>query len=214
MARKPSAGVYLVRCGKSVYVGSTQNLYRRKLDHAWRLFKEIHPNKALQKGWNDSNSFEFIPLEFLAIQGGESVNQFRDRLRAAEQSKIDCYAALGSLVNVSTNSRGPCSSVPKFYSKESRARMAESNRGRKPSADSRAKMALAKTGEKNHKSKRVEIRDPQGVVAIYGSCSLAAKFFGVTQQLFQLWVSGQVNWPSERSKKENRWIAGYSARLL
>jgi len=214
MARKPSAGVYLVRCGKSVYVGSTQNLYRRKLDHALRLSKQIHPNKALQTGWNTSNSFEFIPLEFLAMQSGECVNQFRDRLRAAEQNKIDCYAALGSLVNVSTNSRGPCSSVPRFYSKQARARLSKAGKGRKPSAESREKMALAKIGEANPKAKRVKITAPDGTSVVYGSCSLAAKFFGVSQQLFQMWIDGSLKWPSERSRKANRWIAGYSAKLL
>lgn len=93
------AVVYQIRntVNNKVYIGSTINVASRKKNHFYRLRKGIHPNKNLQKDWNnyDEKCFVFEILEDLG-------KAKKDKLIACEQKHLDKVFGI-SCYNIAPN---------------------------------------------------------------------------------------------------------------
>lgn len=68
---RPLAGIYKITNNKNgmVYVGQSQNVYEREVEHFVALRRGKHPNKMMQKDWNkDHTGFRFDVIEFVSLK--------------------------------------------------------------------------------------------------------------------------------------------------
>ena len=64
------AGIYKITNNATghIYVGQSQNVYEREIEHFTALRKRHHPNKMMQKEWDKSNrGFRFDVIEMCPI---------------------------------------------------------------------------------------------------------------------------------------------------
>lgn len=213
-----SAGAYRIVIGDVFYIGSSKDLRRRRFDHQWRLRSGNHPVKKLRDAYKVHGDFRWVVTDYLQREEGESDDSLRTRLRALEQKRLTESANHEGLANVSLNSRGPEMREDvkqRWQDPEFRAYMARLHKERLSkgiSPETRERMAVSKRGARNHNARAVEVTTPEGETLRFGCASDAAKFFGVKQQVFDLWIRGVVPWPSWRSREKYRWIGAYSAR--
>ncbi len=68
-------GVYKIQnaSGTLTYIGGTNNLRKRYTTHLRRLVKKIHPNKKLQKMFNNNKTVTFFKI--LEVRSKESVTR-------------------------------------------------------------------------------------------------------------------------------------------
>ena len=51
-----------------IYVGQSQNVYERRIEHFKALRRGVHPNKLMQTDWNKNHrGFRFDVLEFCPL---------------------------------------------------------------------------------------------------------------------------------------------------
>ncbi len=147
ITRMRKSGVYAIQClanGKS-YVGSTENLVRRQVEH-FRLLRRIrHSNSYLQNAWNryGENTFIFVILKYCSKRS----------LLKCEQSFIDKMNTYECGFNLrpkaASNSGWKASS-------EQRKNMGKGNKGREFSEEHRENLSKAASGKlksKEHKRK-------------------------------------------------------------
>lgn len=218
------AGTYRLKSGEFFYIGSSNNLVRRKHDHQWRLRAGIHPCKNIQREFDKSGVVAFTPLLFFKQGRSESDTDFRERLRAAEQDRINEHIGDEFFENKSIYARfngtaSACLSIAmKKLWEDPEARKVMIERLRKnasnPSAETREKMAHAKRGANNVKSRPVVIKSPDGGKRKFASVSEAATFCGASQQLMDTWLKGTATWPgtgTRAPRPKYAWLVGYSA---
>jgi hypothetical protein len=123
------SGVYQIRnkINGHCYVGSAINIGKRWLEHTSELNRNKHGNRHLQFAWNKygAGAFEFSILEtcfFFALISEEQV--WIDKLKP----KYNLSPTAGSSLGVK-------------HTAETRARMAEANRGKTASIETRMKMS-------------------------------------------------------------------------
>lgn len=212
-----SSGVYLFRVGPVFYIGSSTNFARRKSNHVAPLKWGEHSNPRIQKAYDEHGGGEFIPLEFIHRNEGEDLAAFKTRLRHAEQRFLDRFKGDPNLANLSTNAFGPDNGalmkrlwgIPAY-----REMMVSRMQGRVFTEETKKRMSLAKKGFQNPKARAVVVTAPTGAETVFPSTTDAAAFFGVTQQLFHLWLTGGVKWPGpNKGRKRNRWVADYRAKF-
>lgn len=213
-----TAGTYFLRAGEAFYIGSSSDFRKRRYFHSGKLKKGIHPNKRLQTAYNLSGECRFVPFEFMKPGPRENDDDFRSRLRDAEQKLIDIHKADPQFCNKSRSAFGPDNGEiikARWNDPDYRKQKVESATGRVASETSRLRMAAAKRGAKNPVARAVVVTCPDGSEKRFPTVTDAAEFFKVTQQLFDLWLKGKVAWPGTgRSTKEaNRWIIGYTAKV-
>ena len=214
----PTAGTYRLSCGEFFYIGSSSNLVHRKRDHQWRLRAGIHKTKCLQDAFNVFGCGTFTPLQFFKIQKNEADQDFRNRLRNAEQELLDQFKTDPFLLNKSSSAFGPDNGevIRKMWQDPEYRKIAAqrlSKAATNPSAETREKMASAKRGAKNRQSRPVIVKHPDGSTTRYESTVAAATFFGTSQQLFDTWIKGTAPWPGtgKHVRTQYAWIAPYSA---
>lgn len=214
------ACVYKITCGDVFYIGSTMSFVRRNRDHLWRLKRGIHPNPTLQAAYDGSGEFKSFYVEI--IKPCDDVNELRDKLRAAEQVKLDYQFGLEGCCNRSPNASGPNNGEMmknKWEDPEFREKMVSFLRSRKGAAvtaETREKMAEAKRGSKNVKARAVIVKTPDGVTR-FDSVSDAAKSLNVPQQVLDGWMMGRFPWPgtgTRPAKAHYRHLAEYSAEYV
>ncbi len=208
------ACVYKITCGGVFYIGSTSSLARRNRDHLWRLKRGIHPNPMLQKAYDDGGEFKSFHVEI--IKPCDDVNELREKLRAAEQVKLDYQFNLEGCCNYSPNASGPNNGEMmknKWEDLEYREKMVafmKSRKGAVVTAETRKKMAAAKRGAKNAKSRAVECihvrRGEEARIERFESAAAFGRAYGFSQQLVQSWLSGKCK-PSKisRSDEDDKW---------
>lgn len=218
------AGTYQLKSGNFFYVGSSSNLVQRKRDHLWKLRGGIHPCKNIQAAFDKNGTATFTPLSFLKKSDSESDTDFRDRLRASEQDRINEHIGDEFFENKSIYARFNGIALIAFADfreklrDDPEARKIISERCRRnasnPSPETRAKMAHAKRGSNNVKSRAVVVTHPDGSEQTFPSTSEAAAFFNTSQQLFDTWIKKNAPWPgtANRGLAKYAWIASYSAR--
>jgi hypothetical protein len=214
------SGTYKLQAGPFFYIGSTTNIRRRFQDHKWRLNKGIHPNPKIQAAHAEHGAATLTLVNVIRNNPRETIEQHRARLRKAEQALLDEHAADPHLCNRSLNASGPdlWTEVAnrlkeRWKDPEYRQRMTNATRNRETTAATRLKLSAAKTGAGNPKSRPVVVTAPDGTETTHPCTRDAARFFGVSQQLMDLWLKGKTAWPGtgKRTKPENSWIAPYRA---
>ena len=68
---RPVSGIYKItnNLNGKIYIGQSQNVYERRIEHFVALRRGVHPNKEMQKDWNkNSNGFRFDVIEFLQLK--------------------------------------------------------------------------------------------------------------------------------------------------
>lgn len=213
-----SAGVYILRCGESYYIGSSSDFRKRKWTHLTDLKRGVHGNAKIQAAYNLCGTAEFMGLEYLIQYRTENADGFRQRLRTLEQKYLNDHADSEWLCNKSLSAWGPdCreDTRKRWTDPAYREKMSALARGRRPSAATRRKMSAAKKGGKNSRAVAVLVTTPKGKEVRYGSVVEAAKFFKVSQQLMDQWLKGRTAWPGtgRMTRKQNQWIIGYTAKI-
>jgi group I intron endonuclease len=160
------SGVYKLICLSTLktYVGSSQDLNKRKLDHKSLLRNGKHPNKYLQRSWNKYNNLKFEVLE-------ECDTEF---LLEREQYYIDVLKPEYNLRQIAESNRGwkmPEHAKQKLsiknkgrsvISKEGRKSISRKNKinlkGRKLPKEHVESIRKARTGWKLSKNTKEKIR--------------------------------------------------------
>ena len=218
------AGTYQLKSCEFFYVGSSANLVQRKRDHQWRLRAGIHPCKNIQAAFDKTGEAAFTPLLFLKQGFTESDADFKERLRSAEQDRINEHIGDEFFENKSIYAR--LNGIALIALDDFRTKLWEDPEARKvmierlretasnPSPETREKMAHAKRGANNVKSRAVIVTNPDGSEQTFPSTSEAAAFFSTSQQLFDTWMKKTAPWPgtAKRGLAKYAWIAPYSAR--
>lgn len=82
------AGIYKITNIKNgkVYVGQSQNVYERRIEHFVALRRGRHPNKLMQKDWNkDNRGFRFDVIELVPLNKlNEREKYWIDKLNSLE----------------------------------------------------------------------------------------------------------------------------------
>lgn len=201
----------MIKSGQCFYLGSSTNISRRKCDHLGKLRLKKHPNRNLQAAFDASGEFHFVTLETIKRKPNEDSKAFSDRLKSAEQKLIKEWKWSDDMCNEYLNPWGPGKGHGKGRKMPPEVRSAISERNRNISDETRSKMSAAKIGSRNAKSRPIRVITPDGSEISFESVSSAAAFFGVKQQVMDLWVRGVMAWPgsSRKTRKKNLWIAEY-----
>lgn len=216
-----TSGTYQLSAKGFFYLGSSTDFRRRRADHQWRLRRGVHPCKRIQKAFDDGVPVAFTPIEFIRVKSGESAESFRARLHDAEQKMLDQQFGSPNIENKSRNAAGPDNGEllkSRWLDPQYRRIMAEhmTKIAQLPkSPETREKMAAAKRGARNVKSRAVIVTKPDQSTQRFESASDAAKFFNVSQQLFDQWMKGISAWPGTGriTRKQNLWVAAFSAKF-
>lgn len=197
------SGAYKLYVGSFFYIGSSTDVDYRRACHISMLRKGEHPNHKLQAAWNHgSENVRSSVLRPLKRGADESVESFRDRLRAAEQELLDHYSCDPGITNLSMTACGPDTRVDmkaRWRDPEYRNRMLR-ERGA-PGEETRTKMAEAKRGMLNPKSRPVRVTWPDGREEVFPTGTAAAAEIGVSQQVVDLWLRGKLALPGRGSRK-------------
>lgn len=68
---RPVSGIYKItnQVNGKIYIGQSQNVYERRMEHFVALRRGNHPNKDMQRDWNkNSRGFRFDVIEFCPIK--------------------------------------------------------------------------------------------------------------------------------------------------
>lgn len=129
-----------------VYIGSTQDLRLREMQHRWTLRKNRHRNPKLQAAFNSDPRLEFFHV----------ITETREEAYDFEQQMLNHHKDNPLLFNVALDARNPASN-PTLYSSESREKQRLKLLGRKPSAETRAKWVAQRTGLKARPETRAKM---------------------------------------------------------
>ncbi len=130
------SGIYQIKnlINDKVYLGSTNNFNRRKLDHYRALLKNKHPNKKLQRSFNKYGKENFI-FEILAVCPIEYCIKLEQWFINTVRPKYNILLTAGNCLNYK-------------HSTESKQKISAANKGRKVSEETRAKQSLQRKGRK------------------------------------------------------------------
>jgi group I intron endonuclease len=145
---KPSPGVYFIinLSNKKFYVGSSKNVYKRKLNHFQHLFNDKHNNDFLQKAFNKKpDQFNFY------------VYQYCDNFLEVEQTFLDQFSKNDKVCyNLSRTA------IRKSPSEETKQRVLEQAKAR-PKTNIKKEKAMSERGRKilSDKLKEMHKRSPE-----------------------------------------------------
>jgi group I intron endonuclease len=129
-----TSGIYRIDLGNGwFYIGSAQNLERRKRQHRSALDRKDHFNRVMQRCWNKYGIFEFVILQKCAT----------DELIIYEQTHLDKHFDNPRNVNLASTAG---SSLGNIHSIETKAKMSAAGKRRRQSAETRAKISAKLTG--------------------------------------------------------------------
>lgn len=144
-------GVYLFAQPSSgkFYVGSTVNMYHRFIVHTSALERGEHGNRKLQRAFNKDPRFI---VQFQPIPDRERHGDIIKKLREAEQTVIDRFQGNPNLLNIAKDTVA----IGKGYSptEETRAKIAQSLRGRSVSVETRQRRSESMLGVKHTDERR------------------------------------------------------------
>jgi group I intron endonuclease len=132
--KRKEQGVYTMSADDRVYVGSTVDLHRRMIQHRHGA-RTNHFNENLRRVFNSGGE---VILDFIPVEGG------LDDIREKEAELIALYASEGKLMNISLDPNCPMSGAK--HSKESKAKIAESHRGKFVSEETRRRRSQTLMG--------------------------------------------------------------------
>lgn len=139
-----SSGIYQITCAANglVYIGSSNNLYKRWCEHRRDLRLGQHANQHLQNAWSKYGESAFS-LEILELcMPWALINReqyWLDELKPYQR---------GVGFNVSEIADKPPSPKGRKVSQETRLKLSIANKGKQPSAEQRAKHSAFMKGRK------------------------------------------------------------------
>lgn len=146
-------GVYMITClpnGKR-YIGSSYDIYKRLQEHLGHLARNDHGNRYLQEAWNfyGEEAFDIVILEECL----PDVRNTRERALILEHSpewnlKLPNLERDTWTASEETRARISAAGRGRQKSEEHRAKIGESQVGKKLSQATRDKIAAAHTGKK------------------------------------------------------------------
>ncbi len=156
-----TSGIYAIRNGDRVYIGSAVNIHKRWYDHCWRLRRGDHDNIYLQRAWNKhgGDAFEFIILEECSVELLIEREQYHMDL-ADVKYNINPIAGscLGRTHTDETKAKIGNANRGRTPTDEARSKMSEAHRGRKQSPEAVAKRSASNTGRKRTAESREKMR--------------------------------------------------------
>lgn len=222
-------GTYLLHVGDLFYVGSTKSFGRRYSNHKVGLERGEHWNEALYQAYLAGAGMDFEILEIIERKPAdvETEKDYVKRLKLHEQWLLDKWFGKPGCVNVSSDS-GFNTTIgewmkakwcdPEF--RETQVARLKARRGAAVTAETREKMAEAKRGKRNARSRACTLWFHDEKLR-FDSATAAARHFGVTQQVMDLWLRGSMGWPgangrtprSDRGRQLVGLMGGYDSDL-
>lgn len=154
------SGIYKIqsKCKpKRIYIGSSVDTRKRRRDHFRELGLGIHKNSRLQR---HCNKYGLDDLVFSVLIGCDKQN-----LLAYEQFYID---ALNPYFNISPTAGNTLGCK---CSEETKRKIAEANRGKRPSEEARRKMGASHKGSRRSEETKAKIslammgnRNAEGII--------------------------------------------------
>lgn len=176
------SGIYVIRnkVNGKLYVGSSQNIHRRALEHKSELRRGVHDNNYLQKSWNKygEDAFQFETLEECEVVmlaereqywldtigfnityniAANVVATMRGRKHTVETKLLISRLHKGRIATPETRARLSQSHIGIRPSKETRQLLSEWQIGRKQSPETKEKLRVANVGKKASESTRVKM---------------------------------------------------------
>jgi group I intron endonuclease len=136
------AGIYGIRNARNgkIYIGSTNNLYRRINKHFWELNKNIHCNKHFQNSYNKNEGKEFYPFVYELCE--------LENISEREQAYLDFYESYKNNKGFNCQIKAYSNQGMKL-SEETKKKIGNYFRGKPKSDEAKLKNRLSHLGEKN-----------------------------------------------------------------
>lgn len=128
------AGIYVIQniVNNKIYIGSSNNIHKRKISHFGSLRRKKHRNRKLQYSFNKYGEENFV---FCLIEKVEDLNELIIR----EQVWIDFFNPEYNIMPFADR---------RVFSDETKKRLSESHKGNKHTDESKVKIGLASKGNK------------------------------------------------------------------
>jgi predicted GIY-YIG superfamily endonuclease len=159
--QQPGAYVIIHKTSKRFYIGSTSDLYGRKLTHESELRRGVHPNHRLQRAYDSDPN-----LLFLIYPTDDREEAYRQ-----EQELLDRYFPQNMTFNIAKDAKVSLPGMGAVFTEEHRQRISQARMGITLSAETRAKVSQTKRS----KSRKLSIG---GV--IYDGMMYAVESLGIT----------------------------------
>lgn len=145
-----NCGIYgIIIDGLKIYIGSSENLKRRKRIHLWHLKRGDHPNSYLQSAFNKygEDNFEWKVLEICK----------KEELLKREQHFMDYYNSTNRDCGYNLSLK----SDKIILNNETREKIGKSHKGKKSSLETRERISKSKKGQRpwlgrKHKPESIE----------------------------------------------------------
>lgn len=134
-----ASGIYQIvnKVNKKIYVGSSVNLHRRRIDHLTSLSRGTHDNSYLQRAFNkEPDAFEFFVVEYIAEDDLILIEQ--QYLDILWDNCVNCY----NIQKTAGNTRGY------KHTDEAKEKISKIQKGRKRTQESKELARKRMTGKK------------------------------------------------------------------
>ncbi len=202
-------GVYRITIGRQFFIGSARKLGAHRSDHQIKLEAGNHPNRALQLAFDECDELRFEITNLLPEKPHEPAADYRKRRQMWEQIELNAWFGTKGCLNTRPDSgfNTTIDSVLKRKWQDDAWRDAQmarlrARKGDAVSAESRARMSEAKRGSRNLNSRKCRV-GMLGSMKTFETATDAAREFGVSQQVMDLWLRGVVAWPGTGRKSRN-----------
>ena len=128
------AGIYVIQniVNNRIYIGSSNNIQKRKISHFGKLRLNKHVNSKLQYAFNKYGEDNFV---FNLLEKVENINDLLDR----EQVWLDFFKPEYNIMPFADRHE---------FSEDTRLKLSESHKGNKHTEHSKIKIGLASKGNK------------------------------------------------------------------
>lgn len=186
-----TCGTYVIEHSDGLYVGSSEDLYRRKNGHKSLLGRNTHFNKEFQEAYNRDPNYQ---MRFL-------VTETREEAYAVEQHLIDEMMPYGVLFNRSPDAKLANKGLTHTASEETRQKLRDAHVGRiypEKTEEHCKNISLAKTGKplSDYHRQRIAEGSPRRV----GVCIEGVEYPSMGKAAEALGLNSGTVWKRVRSE--------------
>lgn len=135
------SGIYKIYCiaNNKQYIGSAKDIHKRWIHHKWALRVGKHSNAYLQSTYNKYgiDTFVYTILEECSV----------DMLLEREQFYLNQIFESGNTFNLALVAGRPLKNRTRPHTEETKKKISESNKGRKPAKDTLKKLSDSHKGK-------------------------------------------------------------------